>query len=884
MSRAARVPARLVVIAAAAICGVAPSIVAAQPRPTRLIVSVADQTGAVLPGATVTVTGDDGKALPPAMTSPDGTATFTGMAAGRYRVAVEFPGFERGQVPDVRVRAGDNKQGVVLSLEKLKDTVTVGQDERTAAADPRGRAFGSALTREQIDALSDDPDEARRQLQEMVGGNAVVRVDSFEGAQLPPKSQIRSIRVSRDAFAAEFHQAGGIFVDIVTQPGGGPTRGGFQYRLRDGSMSGRSPFTPTKGPERTQDYLTSVSGTLVRNKVGYSLSFNGTSAFDTPNLNAALVGGTRSEALSLRTPRDSLNGSGSLDWAVTRDQVMRIGYLRNSNSVENQGIGLYDLPERAFATDNTLHQFRLQEIGPLGRRFFMNHRLFVLRQSSSSRAAVEAPTIRVQDAFNAGGAQNSGGRATTNVNVSSDVDYVRGVHSVRMGLVADANAIRSDQQSNYLGTYVFTSLAAYEAGAPLSYSRRIGDPTIDYFNLTGALYVQDDIRVRPGLTLSPGVRYEAQTHLHDYNNVGPRFGVTWAPSRSGRTTLRASAGIFYDWLGTGTYEQALRVDGFRQREINIPFPLYPDPGPILAAPPVNRYLLGDQVRMPRNLRFSGGIDQQLNRVNRISLTYSHMTGRGLFRGVNLNAPVNGVRPDHEFLNIVETVADGHSQQDTISVNFDGGLAQIPPIVGNSAPLIDWRRIRFFTNYTLGWQRNDTSGDFSLAPGPQDAEWGYAPGDVRHRGGAGINAQVVRNLVTSLNFNASSGSPYTILTGTDANGDLVLTERPDGVERNTARASSQWSLNMNASYAIQFGRRATPPPPGIAISISGNSAPTVQTVNIDWHYRLQFFVQVQNLTNRYNYIGYSGNQTSPFFGRPTSVANPRKIDMGVSLSF
>ena len=59
---------------------------------------------------------------------------------------------------------------------------------------------------------------------------------------------------------------------------------------------------------------------------------------------------------------------------------------------------------------------------------------------------------------------------------------------------------------------------------------------------------------------------------------------------------------------------------------------------------------------------------------------------------------------------------------------------------------------------------------------------------------------------------------------------------------------------------------------------------MQTVNIDWHYRLQFFVQVQNLTNRYNYTGYSGNQTSPFFGRPTSVANPRKIDMGVSLSF
>jgi hypothetical protein len=855
----------------------------AQARPTRLTVTVADQTGAVVPGATVSITAADGRAPEPIVSQGDGTAVFTGLAVGQYQVTVEFPGFQTAKVADVRVRAGENRTGVTLSLDKLEDTVTVGQDERTAAADPRGRAFGSAMTREQIDALSDDPDEARRQLQEMVGGSAVVRVDSFEGAQLPPKSQIRSIRVSRDAFAAEFHQAGGIFIDIVTQPGGGPTRAGFQYRLRDGSMSGRSPFTPKKGQERIQDYSTSIGGTLVRNKVGYSLNFNGTSSFDTPNLNAALVGGTRSEALTIRTPRQNLNGSGSLDWAVSRDQVLRIGYLQNSSTVRNQGIGAYDLPERGFSTDNTLQQFRVQEVGPLGRRFFMNHRLFVVRQESESRSATEAPTIRVQDAFNSGGAQNSGGRTSTNVNVSSDLDYVRGIHSVRMGLVTDISSIRSDQQSNYLGTYVFTSLADFEAGRPLSYTRRIGDPLIDYFNLTSGIYIQDDIRVRQGLTLSPGVRYEAQTHLRDYNNVGPRFGVTWAPSRSGRTTLRGSAGIFYDWLNSGTYEQTLRIDGFRQREINIPDPSYPDPG-IATAPPVNQYILGNQVRMPRTVRFSAGIDQQLSRVNRAGITFSHSTGRGLFRGLNLNAPEDGIRPNPDFLNIVTVIADGHSRQDSINFNFDGGLAQIPPIVGNTAPLIDWRRIRFNTNYTLGWQYNDVSGDFSLAPGAQQDEWAYAPFDVRHRGGAGLNAQVIRNLVTTLNFNASSGTPYTIVTGKDTNGDLIANERPEGVRRNTERASAQWSLNMYTSYAMQFGRRATPPPPGISISISGNAAPTVQTVNIDWRYRVQFYVQVQNLTNRYNYVGYTGNQASPFFGRPTSVSNPRKVDMGVSLSF
>jgi hypothetical protein len=50
------------------------------------------------------------------------------------------------------------------------------------------------------------------------------------------------------------------------------------------------------------------------------------------------------------------------------------------------------------------------------------------------------------------------------------------------------------------------------------------------------------------------------------------------------------------------------------------------------------------------------------------------------------------------------------------------------------------------------------------------------------------------------------------------------------------------------------------------------------------YRLQLFVQVQNLTNQKNYLGYSGTLTSPFFGQPTAVSGMRKIDAGINMSF
>ena len=79
-----------------------------------------------------------------------------GLRPGRYAIQAEFPGFEASVLKDVRLRAGDNRQVVTLALQKLEDTITVGRDRQEAAAD-RQNSFGSALTREQIDALSDDP-------------------------------------------------------------------------------------------------------------------------------------------------------------------------------------------------------------------------------------------------------------------------------------------------------------------------------------------------------------------------------------------------------------------------------------------------------------------------------------------------------------------------------------------------------------------------------------------------------------------------------------------------------------------------------------------------------------------------------------------------------
>jgi hypothetical protein len=853
--------------------------------PGTLHVTVVDPSGAVISNATVTVTGSEdatrAAVIAPVRTAETGIAAVSGLMPGRYTVQAEFPGFEPRVLNDVRVRSGENKQVAVLPLSKLETSVTVAEDRQQAAATPR-MTFGTTLTREQIEALSDDPAILQRQLQDMAGPGAVIRIDGFEGGALPAKAQIRSIRISRDQFAAEFHSAGGVAIEIITQPGIGPMRYFSTFRMRDGSLSGRSPFVPVKGPESNVSYGFGAGGGLIKDKSSFNLNAFAVDSYDTPNLNVALPdGATRSEALPIRTPRNNLFVNGQLDYALTLDQTLRFAYNLSRFTNNNLGVGGYDQIERAYSTENSVHNARLQHFGPVGRRAFSRSRVQAFWSDSNTTSATPLPTIRVNDAFTSGGAQLTGGDHSRRLNIGSDLDYVRGRQSWRAGILLDAGSYRSDASSNALGTYTFDNLQAYTARQPSNYTRRLGDPNLSYQSLQGGFYVQDDIRPRKNLTLSPGIRYEVQTHVRDSHNFGPRFGMTWAPFASGRTTLRGSAGLFYDWLPSGTYEQALRVDGVRQQELNILDPAFPDPGDSGIVPPINRYLLGSQYRMPRTSRLSAGIDQTFAQVVRVAGTYSYQRGSNLARGLNLNAPVDGVRPDGAFRNLVEVVSDAASRQHQLQVDATVHPGALLPAV--SGPRVSWKRTTLFVNYALAKLTNNTDGPFVIPATDGAGEWGPATNDVRHRLNASLNNQIVRNLLMSFNVNTNTGDAYNLLTGRDDDGNGIFNDRPAGVGRNTLRATGQTTINVYLAYQFAFGRRA-PLPPGIGVFGGGASA-TVRTFDQGTaRYRFQIYLQGQNLTNAVNYMGYSGTLISPFFGKATAVRDMRKIDAGISLNF
>jgi hypothetical protein len=198
---------------------------------------------------------------------------------------------------------------------------------------------------------------------------------------------------------------------------------------------------------------------------------------------------------------------------------------------------------------------------------------------------------------------------------------------------------------------------------------------------------------------------------------------------------------------------------------------------------------------------------------------------------------------------------------------------------------NWRRMSLFMNMGFGRQFNNTDGAFSLpATGRIEDDWGPANFDVRRRLNIGWSSQQLRNFNMNFNFNHSTPSPYTIRSGFDDNADLLFTDRPDGVGRNTGRGAPQWNTNAFFTYSWQFGKPVQLPG-GVGLRVEGGALTATQNAGTNaGRFRVSLNCQIQNLTNHANVGGFITNIRSERFGQPTSAFGVRRIDFGMGLSF
>src|SRR4029077_1083851 len=135
--------------------------------------------------------------------------------------------------------------------------------------DPSSNASALILRDEDLQALSDDPEDLQSDLQALAGPSAgtnggSIFIDGFGGGELPPKESIREIRINQNPFSPEYDKLGYGKIEIFTKPGYDKYRGTAQWNFADDFWNTRNPYSPTKAPFLLNEFEGNAGGPLTK--------------------------------------------------------------------------------------------------------------------------------------------------------------------------------------------------------------------------------------------------------------------------------------------------------------------------------------------------------------------------------------------------------------------------------------------------------------------------------------------------------------------------------------------------------------------------------------------------------------------------------------------
>lgn len=573
-----------------------------------------------------------------------------------------------------------------------------------------------------------------------------------------------------------------------------------------------------------------------------------------------------------------------LDYAVNPKNTLVIRYQDVRITLDNQGAGGFNLVSRAYGERQTERTLQVTATAVLSPRRMDETRLQYSRYTTRYRAQDNGPAISVQGAFNGGGAPVSNSSAFTHGwEVANVFTWTQGRHTIKGGGRVRLSRLTDTSLNNFAGTFTFYSLEQYrstlsdEDGAgPSQFSLNFGTPTTRVQQTDAGFFANDDWRVRSNLTLSLGVRYEAQTQLEDRADWAPRLGIAWGldarPNRPAGTVLRAGFGFFYDRLPISTTLNAVRYNGSTQQSYFVFNPsFFPDipSADVLRATgqPQQLQPVYGGLRAPRLYQASIGIDRQINRYARLSTTWISSRGAHLLNVRNINAPLNGAYPFGDPSIRLLTESAGLSRQNQFILS----------------PSIVYRRMSLKGYYALSSGKDNNEG---LPADPYDlrAEWGPSTsGDVRHRMVVSTEIPFVRKVSIMPFLLANSGQPYNIRTGFDPNHTGSPAQRPALLEAATAPDCAGGSRR----YTQAFGCFDSSPAPGTA-AIMRNFGRGPAAINLavriarTWSfgrisesgdsrkYHLALSASTLNALNHPNFGAPDGNLSSAYFGQPRSL--------------
>jgi hypothetical protein len=919
--------------------------------------TITDPSGAVISGAGVEALNQGTGFKRSAKTDEAGFFRFTVLPLGSYTVTVDASGFAQEKRLGIVLNAGST---VTLNIGMAVASVTR-ELEVTSAAPvvETGRTdIGSTLSSNEVANL---PLLSRNNfnfilLQPNVSGHPntefgvprKVNANGFTdrinyqldgsnntesdraGIRLMPISNtwVQEVQQVNNGFAPEFGNTAGTVFNSITKSGTNAVHGEAAYIFRRTDFTARSPLlkpTDVKPTLNVDDLFADAGGRVIKDKLFWFGSFEKVKR-DLPQpvtvtpASIAALGLPASYADTIPFHQDIYFIMGKADYQINDANRLsfRFNWFRNE-SPYNASSFTQILVTESYLFKDRAPSYAAQLISTIGTNA-VNELRFQFPKRYQRQLAFEGtgpqPVLAVSGVANFGGSDQTGFVFTEKTPEFSDnLSYNLGTHSLKAG--GDFRFIRDQQTAAVYAKYTFASIQDYldatsgkNPKSYTNYTQLLGNPDLKYNSMFSGLYVQDNWKVRPNITLNYGLRYDfyqmppadknslfpaSQSFSLDKNNFAPRVGLAWTPGKDQKTVFRMNGGIFYDAPQTDIYRKALLNNGTPQY-----FNLSTGPGAafapafpaIFSAPPAGFNLgIQDITTVAPDFRtlYTANLNFQVTRElsTNFALTAGYLFTKGthlpVYRNINLvpggsvladGRPIfAGARVYPQLGNILMDESAGNSNYNGLNLLLNRRFA---------------RGYEFFVSYTWSHaldnapeQNNlDSGSNIPADPANRRRDYGNGLSDRRHWVSASgvldprVNVEFSKALnylanhnQLALVFNGGSGDIFNVGSNRVLNGDPTVPsamQRPLYLGRNTVRGPRIFEINMRYSRLFPIREQK----------------------------RVEFFGEFTNLFNHSNYttinttasVDALGNITSPPNLARTAAMDPRLMQLGFRFLF
>jgi len=863
------------------------SSVLAQTAPGTVRGQVTDPTGAVIPGATVSVKAPNGNVVSSTQTTDQGAFELKGLTPGPYSLSASAPGFATSQAQDISVAAGQIQQlNIKLEIKVEQEKVEVQEEGTTINVASESNASAIVLKGADLDALSDDPDELQSELEALAGPSAgpnggQIYIDGFTGGQIPPKASIREIRINQNPFSAEYDKLGYGRIEIFTKPGSAQFHGQAFVNGNDSAFNALwSPVEVEQPPYHSLFFSGNVGGPINKNS---SFFFNferrnisSNNIVDATVLDPALNPTSFSQAIG--NPSTRTNVTPRVDFQLTPNNTLMVRYQFTRNSETNEGIGQFSLyPSQAYNLEDTEQTLQVSDTQIINANIVNETRFQYIRDSNN-----QSPFVAPQVTLSVLGAFTNGGNPTGTVldyenhyELQNYTSIAHGRHFIKFGGRLRATTDSNQSQIGFNGMYTFPSLTNYRntllvdsvcpAGlvscGPSQFSIARG-PAVFHVTLVDAgLYAEDDWRIYNNMELSYGLRFETQGDISDHADWAPRISYSWGfgKGRTPKTVLRAGFGIFYDRYTFDLLLQTerLNANGQGQSEYVVRNPIYystPTPSEIaslISSSTVSHtyYQTAPNLQAPSTMQSAVGIERQLTKNATLALTYLNSRGNRQLFIKNINAPLpgtfnpadptSGVRPNTNLYgnaNVFQYDSQGIFRQNQLIANFRASLGSKLSLFGYyvlngaNSDLGTPSSINSASSVTGGFTSGASTSTPNFLSDPYDpmVDYGRASFDVRDRALVGGTISLPHAIRLNPFIVVNSGSPYNLTVGEDLFGADTYNSRPALVSPGTCTTPISESANV---VCTPLGTFYVTPTVRQQLAVNYGTGPTLVTANI-----------------------------------------------------